>query len=67
MKIDLDKTDYFDDGDNLDVIYIKGDMSFERDTNVEIGYLMRGEYYVYVELDWNEKVQDTNFCVSCYG
>jgi hypothetical protein len=25
MKIDLDKTDYFDDGDNLDVVYIKGD------------------------------------------
>lgn len=56
MKIDLDKTDIFDDGDNLDVIYVKGDQGMDRDTNIEIGFLMRGEYYVYVEFDWNDTV-----------
>ena len=27
----------------------------------------RGEYFVYVELDWNDSTQDTEFCVTCYG
>jgi len=29
--------------------------------------LKKGEYYVYVELDWNKNTEDTKFCVTCYG
>jgi len=29
--------------------------------------LPKGEYLVYVEMDWNEATEDTDFCVTCYG
>lgn len=35
MKIDTDKTDVDEDGDNLEVDYIKGDQSWDRDTHLE--------------------------------
>ena len=67
MKIDIDKTDVDEDGDNLEVDYIKGDQSWDRDTHLECPMLKKGEYYVYVELDWNKNTEDTKFCATCYG
>ena len=67
MKIDVDKTDIDEDGDNLEVDFLKGDQSWERETHLEFENLKKGEYYVYVELDWDAKVHDTNFTVTCYG
>jgi hypothetical protein len=67
MKIDLDKTDIDDDGDNLEVDYIKGDQGDDRDLHLECDNLKKGEYYVYVEMDWNPSTEDTKFCVTCYG
>jgi len=29
--------------------------------------LRRGEYYVYVELDWSESSHENQFAVTCYG
>ena len=29
--------------------------------------MKKGEYYVYVEIDWNKNTTDTNFVVTCYG
>lgn len=67
MQIDLEKTDIDDDGDNLEVQYILGDASWDRDTHLECQMLRRGEYYVYVELDWTEKSVENSFVVTCYG
>jgi len=67
MKIDTEKTDVDEDGDNLEVDYIKGDSSWDRDTHLECPMLRKGEYYVYVELDWTEKSVENSFTVTCYG
>lgn len=29
--------------------------------------LRRGEYYVYVEIDWAETTSENQFAVTCYG
>ena len=67
MKIDVEKTDADNDGDNLEVDYIKGDGSWNRDTHLEISNLKKGEYYVYVEMEWNKNTHETDFAVTCYG
>lgn len=28
---------------------------------------MRGEYFIFVEMDWAEKTEDTEFCITSYG
>jgi len=67
MKIDVDKTDVDEDGDNIEVVYVKGTGGWDRETHLEFPDLKKGEYYVYVELDWNANTSETNFCVTCYG
>jgi hypothetical protein len=67
MKIDLEKTDADEDGDNLEVEYIQGAQSWDRETHIENEHLAKGEYYVFVEMDWNANTDDTNFVVTCYG
>ena len=67
MKIDVDKTDVDDDGDNLEVDYIAGGGGDDRETHLEFPNLKKGEYYVYVEIDWHANTSETNFCVTCYG
>lgn len=39
MKIDLEKTDLDEDGDNLEVLYINGDASWDRETHLEFAHL----------------------------
>ena len=29
--------------------------------------LEKGEYLVYIEMDWNESTEDNEFCSTCYG
>jgi len=58
--------------DNPDVeqkvlTYKNGKMGWERDTWEEYEHLEPGEYYMYVEFDWPEQAEVTDFCVSCYG
>ena len=67
VKIDVEKTDADNDGDNLEIDYIKGDASWNRDTHLEISNLKKGEYYVYVEMDWDKNTNDIDFTVTCYG
>jgi hypothetical protein len=42
-------------------------MSELRDTYVEIENMAPGEYYLFVEVDWPEKSEHTEFCASFYG
>ena len=39
----------------------------DRDIWEEYEDLEPGDYYMYVEFDWPDNVQHTEFCVSCYG
>jgi len=67
MKIDTEKTDVDEDGDNLEVDYMAGGAGDDRETHLEFPNLQKGEYYVYVELDWHANTTETSFCVTCYG
>ena len=40
---------------------------WDRDSHIEFSHLKRGEYFVYVEMDWAENTEDTEFCITCYG
>lgn len=53
--------------EELEIKYLLGTSSFERETHHIFENLEKGEYYVYVEMDWNETTEDTDMCVTCYG
>ena len=55
------------DGDNLEIEYIAGTQSWDRDTHIECEFLPKGEYYVFVEMDWHSSTSDFSFVVTCYG
>ena len=55
------------DEDVKTLTYKNGKMGQDRDTWEEYENLEPGEYYVYVEFDWPDNVQHTEFCLSCYG
>jgi hypothetical protein len=63
MKIDEDS----DDLEKLQVKYLKGCSGWDREVHCQFDNLTKGEYYVYVEMDWPENTEITDFCVSCYG
>ena len=46
---------------------MNGKMGQDRDTWEEYENLEAGEYYMFVEFDWPDNVQHTEFCISCYG
>ena len=56
-----------DDLANLKLKYIKGCSGWDREVHLQVDNLLKGEYYVYVEVDWNEGSEETDFCVTCYG
>lgn len=67
-KIDLENTNIDEDGEDIQLEYLKGNKSFQsRDTHIEIENLEPGEYYLYVEFDWQEATTDTKFVVTFYG
>ena len=50
------------------VSYIRGGKGYkERDAYIELQRLEKGEYLFYVEMDWEENVVASSFCVTCYG
>lgn len=49
------------------LIYKNGKMGWDRDTWEYYDDLEAGEYYMYVEFDWPEQSEHTEFAVSCYG
>ena len=53
--------------EELDIKYLQGTASWDRETHHIFPNLTKGEYYVYVEMDWNETTEDTDMCVTCYG
>ena len=53
--------------EELEVKYIKGVQGWDRESHAEIQNLEKGEYLVFVEMDWNENTEDHEFCVTCYG
>ena len=63
LKIDQDS----DDLESLKFTYLKGAQGWERETHCQFDKLTKGEYYVYVEMDWNDSTEDTDFCCTCYG
>lgn len=46
---------------------MKGCSGWDREAHAQFDNLEKGEYYVYVEIDWNENTEDKDFCVTCYG
>ena len=55
------------DTDQKRLIYKNGKMGQDRDTWEEYDNLEPGDYYMFVEFDWPDTVQHTEFSVSCYG
>lgn len=53
--------------DDLEIKYLKGSSGYDRETHNQFDNLEKGEYFVYVEMDWNETTEDLEFCVTCYG
>ena len=49
------------------LVYKNGKMGQDRDTWEEYEHLEQGDYYMFVEFDWPDNVQHTEFSVSCYG
>lgn len=50
------------------VSYISGRTStMGRDTYIELQHLEPGQYYFYVEMDWEPTTADRSFCATCYG
>jgi hypothetical protein len=56
-----------EEAENREIKYITGKQGWERDTWVEVKNMEEGDYYLYVEHDWPEKQEHTEFAVSCYG
>jgi len=55
------------DEDSKVLTYKNGKMGMDRDIWENYENLEEGEYYMYVEFDWPDNVQHTEFAVSCYG
>jgi hypothetical protein len=53
--------------ENRVVKYVTGKQGWERDTWVECNDMEPGEYYFYVEFDWQKAQEHTEFAVSIYG
>ena len=53
--------------EELEIKYLLGTASWDRETHHIFPHLTKGEYYVYIEMDWNETTEDTDMCVTCYG
>ena len=48
--------------------FMKGDKGFRlRDNHMEFKNLEKGDYAVYVEVDWEEDTKDRVFCITSYG
>jgi len=56
-----------DDVNTLKLQYLKATSNQDRETHINIENLDKGEYFVYVEMDWNKNTEDTEFCSTCYG
>ena len=63
LKIEKD-SDVIED---LQLKYMKGISGWDRETHCQFDNLERGEYFIYIEVDWNEETEDTDFCSTCYG
>jgi len=46
---------------------MQGGSGWDRESHLMFDNLPKGEYLIYVEIDWNKSTEDTDFCVSCYG
>ncbi len=47
--------------------YIESMGTANRDTNIHCQHLTPGEYFIYVEVDWNSDLAQREFVVSSYG
>ena len=63
----MEITEDADSLDKLKVKYLKGASGWDRETHLIFESLPKGSYFVYVEFDWAEATEDTDFCVTCYG
>lgn len=55
------------EAEDKELVYMNGKMGYDRDTWEEYQKLEPGEYYCFVEFDWPDEVQHTDFSVSIYG
>jgi len=63
LKIEKDA----DTVEGLELKYIIGAQGWERESHAMIENLEKGDYFVYVEMDWNTNTEDHEVCVTCYG
>ena len=54
----MEITEEGDSIDNLKVKYLKGGSGWDRETHTMFESLPKGNYFVYVEMDWNESTED---------
>jgi len=47
--------------------YVGGSMKCNRDVWKEFPTLEQGDYFIFVEIDWNPSTQHTDFTLSAYG
>lgn len=52
---------------SLKLKYIAAAGNQDRETHINVQTLEKGEYFVFIEIDWNESTEDTEFCATCYG
>ncbi len=55
------------DDDEAEYEYMGGVQKAERDVWKQFEDLPAGDYFVYVEIDWNGTYEMTDFCVSSYA
>ena len=53
--------------EDLEIKYVKGCSGWDRETHIQFDNLEKGEYFIFIEIDWNENTEDTEFCSTCYG
>ena len=53
--------------EELELKYITSKSGWDRETHITLDNLERGEYLVYIEMDWDETTEDLEFCSTCYG
>lgn len=66
VRLIVAKIENPDEEDKI-LTYKNGKMGQDRDIWEEYENLEAGHYYMYVEFDWPDNVQHTEFSVSCYG
>ena len=53
--------------EDIELTYVKGGSGWDRESHLFFENLKKGDYYLFVEMDWDENTEDTEFCATAYG